>query len=380
LSTLLWPASPEVVTPDRESAVVRRVTVIWVLLFFNVMSYTELPTVIPIPHLLGKILTQVALPIAFLLALTVNRRLLIRPSLFLGLWSVLAAFALMISLRGEVSIIGSDYRAVRLILFVSVLWLLTPWWGRQDMTLVRTYIFCLVAALGTVLFGLAVSPHKAFSFEGRLAGDIWPIFPTQVAHYASVTAGLVAVLWLCGLIGKKLALTLFVTCTAILVLTHTRTALIAMLAGILVAGISLFPSNRRVRLVFFNGLVIALIGIVSFLPALTHWFSRGQSTQELTSLTGRTAVWSELVHAPRSEPQILFGFGLSNNSFDGSPIDNSWLSVYQDQGLVGDVLCGLIMLCLLLTAAFRPRGPTRALALFLLTYCLIASFTETGLG
>jgi hypothetical protein len=31
-------------------------------------------------------------------------------------------------------------------------------------------------------------------------------------------------------------------------------------------------------------------------------------------------------------------------------------------------------------AATRPRGPARAIALFLLVYCLIASFTETGLG
>jgi multisubunit Na+/H+ antiporter MnhF subunit len=77
---------------------------------------------------------------------------------------------------------------------------------------------------------------------------------------------------------------------------------------------------------------------------------------------------------------MIFGFGLSNNSFDGLPIDDSWLSIYQDQGIFGDVLCGAILLSLLLIAAFRPRGPTRALALFLLVYCLIASFTETGLG
>jgi hypothetical protein len=38
------------------------------------------------------------------------------------------------------------------------------------------------------------------------------------------------------------------------------------------------------------------------------------------------------------------------------------------------------MLCLLVAAAFKPRGPARAMALFLLVYCLIASFTETGLG
>jgi energy-coupling factor transporter transmembrane protein EcfT len=201
-----------------------------------------------------------------------------------------------------------------------------------------------------------------------------------VGHYAAVTAGLVAVLWFCGLVRRNLAATLFIGSTTILVLTHTRTALIAMLAGILIAGISLFTRRRRVRKVFFTALMIALIGLLMFLPALTTWFDRGQNTQELTAFTGRTAVWSALVHAPRSEPEILFGFGLSNNSFGGLPIDNSWLAVYQDQGLVGDVLSGLIVLCLLITVAFTPRGPARALALFLLVYCLIASFTETGLG
>ena len=163
-------------------------------------------------------------------------------------------------------------------------------------------------------------------------------------------------------------------------LTHTRTALIAMLAGILVAGLSLFSGRKRVRNVFGVVLVVLLLSGVVLLPALTHWFSRGQSTQELSQLTGRTVVWTELVNSPRPVDNMIFGFGLSNDSFNGLPIDDSWLAVYQGQGLFGDVLCGLIMLSLLLIAAFRPRGPARALALFLLVYCLIASFTETGLG
>lgn len=379
MSTLSLPAIAPPATPSRDSAVRRRVTVVWVLLFFNVLSYSTVPTIVTIPHTIGKLLTQGAIIVAFLLALTVNRQLLIRPNLFLTLWSVLAAFALMITIRGEVSL-GSDFRVFRLICFISVLWLLTPWWGRRDLMLVRVYIRCLVAILALVLVGFALSPHKAFALQGRLEGAIWPIPPTQVAHYAAVTAGLTAVLWFCGLVHRNLAVVLFIGSTTVLVLTHTRTALIAMLVGILVAGISLFTRRRRVRKVFFTALLVALIGIVMFLPALTTWFVRGQNTHELTAFTGRTAVWSALVHAPRSEPEILFGFGLSNNSFDGLPIDNSWLALYQDQGLVGDVLCGLIVLSLLVMVAFRPRGPARALALFLLVYCLIASFTETGLG
>ena len=65
---------------------------------------------------------------------------------------------------------------------------------------------------------------------------------------------------------------------------------------------------------------------------------------------------------------------------NGLPIDSSWISIYQDQGIVGDVLMGLVFLLLLLTALCRTRGPTRALALFLIVYCLIAGITESGLG
>ena len=42
------------------------------------------------------------------------------------------------------------------------------------------------------------------------------------------------------------------------------------------------------------------------------------------------------------------------------------------------VICAIILLFLLVTAYFQPRGLQRALALFLVTYCLIASFTEVG--
>ena len=379
IATWLPPArSTEPVPADRSTR--RRVGLIWGLLFFNVMSYASLETVIHIPSVVGKLLTQGALALAFLLALAVNRKLIVRPNIFLVLATVLAVAAFMVSIRDEVSVIGSDYRAIRLLVFVATLWLLTPWWGRKDMFLLRCQLRALGLVLGSVLLGFAIAPGKAFSFQGRLGGDIWPIPATQVAHYAAVAAGLTAVLWFSGLVRRNIAILVFCGGVGILVLTHTRTALIALLAGILVAGLSLFTGRKRVRNVFAIVLAVLLLSGVVLLPALTHWFSRGQSTQEITQLTGRTVVWSELVNAPRPEDNVIFGQGLSNDSFNGLPIDNSWLAVYQDQGILGDVLCGLIMLSLLLIAAFRPRGPARALALFLLVYCLIASFTETGLG
>jgi hypothetical protein len=75
---------------------------------------------------------------------------------------------------------------------------------------------------------------------------------------------------------------------------------------------------------------------------------------------------------------MFFGMGLSNKSFDGLPIDSNWFASYNDQGLFGVAVCAAILLFLLITAFFQPRGVQRALALFLTTYCLVASFTEVG--
>ena len=81
---------------------------------------------------------------------------------------------------------------------------------------------------------------------------------------------------------------------------------------------------------------------------------------------------------PATRFQEIFGFGLSNCSFNGLPIDSNWLASYQEQGLFGVIICAVILLFLLVAAYFQPRGVQRALALFLVTYCLVSSYTEVG--
>jgi hypothetical protein len=75
---------------------------------------------------------------------------------------------------------------------------------------------------------------------------------------------------------------------------------------------------------------------------------------------------------------VLFGSGMSNDSFNGLPIDSNWLASYQALGLFGVVVCTAILLFLFVHACFQQRGVQRALALFLVTYCLVASLTEVG--
>jgi len=357
----------------REHFIKRRVTIIWGLMLLNALGY--IGTVIHIPSLVGKAVTQGALPVALILALSINRKIIVRPSVAMCLITLLPLEAIITALSPQY--FGTEYRTFRLIEFVAVVWLLTPWWGRKDVLLVRCHLGWLAIVLASVLIGIGIAPGHALG-TGRLSGVIWDIPPTQVAHYAAVATGLVVVFWLCGQASGRLTLLVVVVGTAMLVLTHTRTALIGMVAAILVAGMSLVVARARVRRLFATAGLIATLAIMTLSSFIVAWLSRGEGTQQLTDLTGRTEVWGPLLAEPRSAFQEIFGFGLSNSSFDGLPIDSNWLSSYQEQGIFGVAVCGLILLFLFVAAYFQGRSMQRALALFLLTYCFIASFTEDG--
>ena len=352
---------------------------VWAALFVNVLAFSGLPTLFPIPTTVGQLITQGSLILAFLLALMANRAGVMRPNVFLVLLSLLAVVALMVSIHNEF-IFGSTFRACRLIGFIAVLWLLTPWWGRSDLALLRSHIWCLRTVVGTVLVGAVLAPGAAFSFEGRLSGALWPVPPTQVAHYAAVLLGCTVVLWLGGALrGRTALLTLAITAAA-LIGAHTRTALIAMIVGLVVGAASMFVGHARVRRASAVLGVIAVIGVSLFSPLLVDWFWRGQSAEEAAQLTGRTKVWTEILGLQRSSLEQAFGSGLSNKSFNGLSIDNNWLAVYLDQGWFGVALVALLLLVLIFLAVMHRRGVRRAAALFLITYCLVASITETGLG
>lgn len=358
----------------------RRVQLVWCLLVLNVLTFfAEARLLVPIPAAAGKLVAQGSLLLALLLVLTVNRPARIRPSVFIFLASLLATEALLSSLRAEF-LVGALYRSGRLMIFVLVLWLLTPWWTRRDFLLARTHLIALGFIIGSVVLGLLVSPGTALA-EDRLAGVLWPIPPTQVGHYAAVAIGLSAVLWMSGLLRREIALVGVLITVPVLLLTHTRTALVALLIGILIAGASLFTARTRVRRAFAVGVVVFTAGALTAGSVVTTWLARGQDTTQVTELTGRTKVWDQILAQPRTTWELLFGFGLSNKSFNGLPIDSNWLGTYYDVGLVGmGINIAMVLFVLIMALFFQPQGPRRALALFLVAYCVVASFTESGLS
>src|ERR1700684_1953784 len=77
-----------------------RVGTVWPLLVLNVLTFYGITwdgnkLFLPVPTVAGQLITQGALPLALLVALTVNRRLVIRPNVFLGLVTLLAIEAVL---------------------------------------------------------------------------------------------------------------------------------------------------------------------------------------------------------------------------------------------------------------------------------------------
>ena len=375
---------------EADDRVIRwRVGLAWGLVVLNIVpfykgTWNQLPLIIPIPSKIGQLLTQGSLPAALFLAWSVNRRMLIRPNVFLSLLTLLFIEAFISAINVNEHLFGSHlggtlYRTVRLGEFVAILWLLTPFANRRDLLLVKCHLRALGVVLGSVVLGLMIAPHRALA-QGRLSGELWPITPVQVADYSAVALGLVVVLWFCGEMSGRRALPASGVLGIVLLLTHTRTEVIALMAGLLVGGLSMFAVRIRVRRLFASAAIMVSVVLIAFSSVLTTWLARGQSASELSNLTGRTNVWTLVLNSPRDFWQTIFGYSLSNKAFNGLPIDSNWMAGYWDLGLAGVTIIGAFLLFVLVNAFFQPNGIRRALALFLVTYLMVTSYTETGLS
>ncbi|MEU0398681.1 O-antigen ligase domain-containing protein [Streptomyces sp. NPDC006197] len=356
----------------------RTVGTAWALLALNVLGSAGAKTVVTIPRSLIQMVTMGALVGAFALALTANLRLRIRPSAFVFLLTLL----LVPSLVSSVDVgAGALFRCARLSLFVATLWLLSRWWD-GSLRFVRYHIRWYFAVLVLVAAGLVISPGTAMPeyYGGRLVGALWPLTPPQIGQYSAVIIGLGVLLLLGRRTTGASTAVVVVPSLVLLAMTHTRTATLGLIIGLVLAIGSLFLTSAAARRVFAWAVLCASVAAVVFGSALRAWFLRGQSQENFSNLTGRAKVWDALLAAPRTTGEKVFGTGLGDKSFGGLPIDNSWLAVYNEQGLLGVGIVAAFVIVLGGVALLRPPSLSRACAIFLISYCGISSYTEVGLG
>ncbi|MFF7796352.1 O-antigen ligase domain-containing protein [Streptomyces olivaceus] len=358
----------------------RTVGTVWGLLVLNTLGSAGAETIVPLPRSLIQMVTMGALVAAFALALALNLRLRVRAGAYLFLLSLLLVPSL-VSSAGLESGFGALFRCARLGLFIGTLWLLSRWWDGGT-TFVRHHIRMYFLVLGSVVAGALISPGAALPdlYGGRLVGALWPLTPPQIGQYAAVVTGLAVLLRLGRRTDRVSGAVVIVPSLVLLVLTHTRTATIGLLVGLALAVGSLVPTSAAARRFFARAVLCAAVAAVGFAAALRAWFLRGQDEEHLSSLTGRAKVWDALLAEPRSIGEQVFGVGLGDKSFGGLPIDNSWLAVYHEQGLTGVGLVAAFVVVLGGVALLRPPSLSRACAIFLISYCALASYTEAGLG
>lgn len=358
----------------------KAVGIAWALLGLNTLGSAGAKTIIPLPRSLIQMVTMGALAAAFALALALNLRLRLRGSAFLLLLTLLLVPSVISSANLEVGF-GALFRCGRLALFVGTLWLLGRWWN-GDLTFVRHHIRMYFVVLGSVAAGLVVSPAAAMPelYGGRLVGALWPLTPPQIGQYAAVIIGLTVLLVLGRRTDRVSAAVVIVPSLVLLALTHTRTATVGLLAGLALAICSLLLTSAAARRFFTWAVLCATVAAVVFSSALQAWFLRGQTQENFSNLTGRAKVWDSLLAAPRTASEQVFGMGLGDKSFGGLPIDNSWLAVYNEQGLIGVTLVAAMVVVLAGVALLRPPSLERACAIFLISYVAISSYTEAGLG
>ena len=370
---------PEAGAPPRP-ATPKWVGLAWGLLILNTLGSTGAKTVLPLPRSVSQLVTMGSLILAFTIALVLNKHLRIRPSAYLLLLTFLLISSIIASadLRSGA---GALFRCFRLTVFVCTLWLLTRWWD-GGFTFVRHHIRAYAVVLTSVAIGLVIAPGNAMPdiYGGRLSGAIWPLTPPQIAQYAAVISGLTLLLWFGKRTTWRSALVIVVPVLGLLLLTHTRTATLGLIVGLAVAFLSMLLTSPRARKVFAWTAGVGGLAGVLLAGALQTWFLRGQSADNFSSLTGRAKVWDALLEAPRTTSEYIFGVGLTDKSYNGLPIDNSWLAIYHEQGFVGIGLVAAFLLTLIVVAVLRPPSLARACAIFLITYCVSASYTEAGLG
>jgi hypothetical protein len=356
----------------------KRVTLVWILLFASGLSYsreTGLASMVPLRF--EQLVTALALLAAFLLALNYNRRIRLAGSWPVWLYAVVPVIALFAPLAGAGGL-GTLFRAVRFMFALLIMALLAPAWRKDPWVLANAHARALRLAIAAALLSLCIG--MGWDGEGRLIAQMPALRAPQVGQFGALLVGITAVQAITRSPRLPRAPLWILFGLAALVLSQTRTATVALLVAFAITLLFLLVSHSRARRVFLTVVLVGPLVFVLMQPAIKAWFERDQSEELLTTLTGRTQAWALVYSFPRTGFQELFGIGYGDKSIFGLPIDNGYLAAYQETGKVGLVAVCAIMVILLLKALSYPKTSNRALAIFLITYVAVASYTETGIG
>jgi hypothetical protein len=290
-------------------------------------------------------------------------------------------------------------RSVRLGMVVAIPGLLWPWLTGDAEAFLRVHRRAHTVLAAAVLGGLLLAGPAAWEFGipfgagGRLQGVVPPMTAVRVGEVGAILAGLGLIGVAFGRIRPTLGLAGALLGLGLIFLSHTRTAAGALVAGLVIASLSVARS-RQGRRALTGVFLILLLGTV-FVNPLRSWVLREQTPEQFATLTGRWAAWESLVQKELVANEVVFGHGLGSKTITlepntlaqpwlelqrEKPIDNGWLSVFWESGVVGVVLISLALGTAFVFAWRAPTPYVRAACVYLLVLVVVASLLETGLS
>ena len=251
----------------------------------------------------------------------------------------------------------------------------------------------LLAALAAIL----VAPNKAL-VDTELATPVHRlhgVLPSAAPDLLGIVAA-VAIVALAGGLGPRwttrwpaLRIGLILAYTAVLLLARARSPLVLVAVGLVLVFVQ--SSSGRLKSVALVPLAAmgSLAAYVVFAPTVTAFIQRGQSAQQLSSLTGRTNVWTLALNQWQSRPWTGYGYysghrlgaALDVLYHQHTNLDNLWVETLLDVGLVGTALLALFVVFGMRAALSRRQrslaggGPAAAVIITL----FLASFIDPSL-
>ena len=182
---------------------------------------------------------------------------------------------------------------------------------------------------------------------------IWPIPATQGAHYAAVVLGMAVILWFCGYMRGRPTLLMALVSLVVLLLAEARTALLAAVMGLFVAGLSLVPTSPRVRRTFAIVAVVGVLATFGRASVITHYLARGQSSQQLTGSPGGQASGGRCLPIRRDRFQISSGSACRTARFGGCRSTATGLTRIRTRACSAIQFAALIIVLLIVAPSSR---------------------------
>ncbi|WP_327249816.1 O-antigen ligase family protein [Streptomyces sp. NBC_01320] len=207
-------------------------------------------------------------------------------------------------------------------------------------------LLMIYARAGTVFVGasllamlLGFNPLRS----GRLYGFLPPTHPNIVGAIAGLAMIVLFVPWARGdklVRWQGISLLLL---TAGVVLSGSRTSILATAFGLCVALVQRSTRGKGVPVLYCCVLLITLNSLFGnpLHSLYTRESARGSEFIDIT-FTGRTERWATAIEVERTVPQTLFGKGMAVKSVPSphaftaeEPLDGSWVSAFVQAGLLG---------------------------------------------